>query len=190
KNELYLGECSMTYRNKMFYIVSLFTFLTACGNSQENTAQEETPEETIEIQDEVPTDETEQSDEEQDSMSEATNEEETAEEETRPAETESEFQWLYDELNGKSFIFSSGVGAWGTSIRFLDEGNFLGEYSDANGPEMVVSEFTGHFDIQKEIDEFTYLLDLNNLQITSDTGKEEVDGEMTITYVEEPHGFQ
>lgn len=40
------------------------------------------------------------------------------------------------------------------------------------------------------MDEFTYLLELDEFQITSDTGKEEKDGDMTITYVDEPHGFQ
>lgn len=38
---------------------------------------------------------------------------------------ESEFQWIYDELNGKSFIFSSGAGAWRTAFTFKENGNLL-----------------------------------------------------------------
>jgi hypothetical protein len=184
----------MMYRKKSLWMLSLLVLLTACGSSQEGTAQEatqvETEEETIEIQEEVSTDDTEDSDKDTESVSEATDEVQA--EETTPAEAEadSEFQWLYDELNGKSFIFSSGAGAWRTSFSFLDNGEFSGVYSDANGPEVMVSEFTGSFDIQEEIDEFTYLLNLTNFQVISETGKEEVYGDMSITYVDEPHGFQ
>ena len=178
----------MSYQKKSFYMLSLLFFLTACGSSQEDTAQEETQEEMIEVQDEVSTNDSDNSNEVTESVSETTNEVEA--DVTAPDEEDSEFQSLYDELNGKSFIFSSGVGAWRTSFSFSENGEFSGVYSDANGPEMIVSEFTGHFDIQEEVDEFTYLLELNNLQVTSDTGKEEVDGDMTITYVDEPHGFQ
>lgn len=190
----------MMYRKKSLWMLSLLVLLTACGSSQENTTQEvtqeetqveileETEEETVEIQEEVSTDDSEDSDKDTESVSEATDEVQA--EETTPTETDSEFQWLYDELNGKSFIFSSGAGAWCTSFSFLDNGEFSGVYSDANGPEVMVSEFTGRFDIQEEVDEFAYQLDLINFQVTSETGKEEVDGDMTITYVDEPHGFQ
>src|SRR5699024_4892926 len=93
-------------------------------------------------------------------------------------------------LNGKSFIFSSGVGAWRTHFTFTNDGQFSGTYSDANGPEVDVSEFIGQFNINQKIDEYTYQLELDKFQVTSETGKKEKDGEMTITYVEEPHGFQ
>lgn len=180
----------MTFRKKSFYILSLLVLLTACGSGQEDTTQEQTQEETIEVQDEVSTNDSDESksNEATESVSETTNEVQA--EETTPIEDDTGFQWLYDEINGKSFIFSSGAGAWRTSIRFIEDGEFSGVYSDANGPEVIISEFTGRFDIQEKMDEFTYLLDLNTLQITSDTGKEEVDGDMTITYVDEPHGFQ
>lgn len=177
----------MIDRMKSFYILGLLVLLTACGSSQENATQEETQAGTIEIQEEASTADSDEV-EVTESVGEATNE--SAAEETATAESDSAFQWLYDELQGKSFIFSSGAGAWRTTISFLEDGEFSGVFSDANGPEVIVSEFTGRFDIQGEVDEFTYLLDLNDLQVTSDTGKEEVDGDRTITYVDEPHGFQ
>src|SRR5690625_5190946 len=112
----------MIYRKKSFYMLSLLVLLTACGGSQEDTTQEQTQEKTTEVQDKVSTNDSDESNEVTDSVSETTNEVQA--EETATAEAESEFQWLYDELNGKSFIFSSGVGAWRTSFSFLEDGEF------------------------------------------------------------------
>lgn len=151
--------------------------LIVCGMDNElteNEVDEETTSEIIDNQEELSTDE----------------ETEDITEETDTDEVENKFQWLYDGLAGKSFIFSSGVGAWRTAFTFKDNGEFSGSYSDADGQEIVANEFNGQFNINEEVDEFTYLLELDEFQVTSETGKEEQDGEMTITYVDEPHGFQ
>lgn len=169
---------------KNMFLFSFLVTLTACGMGQDNTEIEETPTDVTETQTDNSSNETEESDD----IADVKDEEKV--EEVAAVESVSEFQWLYDELNEKSFIFSSGVGAWRTSFTFDNNGSFTGKFSDANGLDIMVSEFTGEFVIEEEIDEFTYILDLSNLQVVSDTGTEEVDGEMTITYVDEPHGFQ
>lgn len=187
---------SMLHIIKSFMIlISLFA-LTACGMSNEatenepnvtvediDTVSEETTSELNETEKEVSSEE-EKNDQDNGAPDEPTTEEK------RPTEVDSDFQSLYDELTGKSFIFSSGAGAWRTIFTFTNNGQFSGTYSDANGPEVDVSEFQGQFNINEEIDEYTYQLELDEFQVTSDTGKEEQDNEMTITYVEEPHGFQ
>jgi len=183
-------------RNLLMVFFSLFV-LSACGMSDEtaetNTQvdvkkeaeqiSEETNSEILEDQEDTSLEE--EIDSEQEKIS-----EEPPTEETNTTTQEPDFQWIYDELNGKSFIFSSGAGAWRTSFTFTDNGQFSGTFSDADGAEIAVSEFSGQFDIDEEIDEYTYQLKLGAFEVTSDTGTEEADGDMTITYVEGPHGFQ
>ena len=168
-----------------YLLLSSLLALTACGAHNESVDKEEIEEpssEVVEVLQVTPDEEIKDGNEEP---------VKTPVEVEEPGEVETdEFQWIYDELAGKSFIFSSGVGAWRTAFTFIDDGEFSGTYSDANGPEIMVNEFTGRFDINEEVDEFTYLLNLAELRVTSETGKEEQDGEMTITYVDEPHGFQ
>lgn len=161
----------------LLILTTLFT-LTACGFNNESSENEKQEEATSELNENKKEDSIEEDGEK------------SAKEEAISAAENSDFQWLFDELMDKSFVFSSGVGAWGTTFTFTNNGQFSGKFSDANGPEVIVSEFTGQFNINEEMDEFTYLLELDEFQITSDTGKEEKDGDMTITYVDEPHGFQ
>lgn len=182
------GVNFILHRTKHFLIVSILFILAACGLGDEKKDSEDTTSKSEENRIEISSEQTAEEEEVTEQINENTNES-TVKEPTAVKE-ESEFQWIYDELNGKSFIFSSGAGAWRTVFTFKENGQFTGTYSDANGPDVYVSEFAGEFDIKDEVDEFTYLLDLNELQVVSDTGKEEVDGEMTITYVDEPHGFQ
>jgi len=190
---------SMLHMIKSFIVLISLFILTACGvnnEATENEANVSVEEETGTVSEETTSElneaEKEVSSEEEKRKTDQDNEtsDESTAEELNMSVGDSDFQWLYDELNGKSFIFSSGVGAWGTSFTFADNGQFSGTYSDANGPEIDVSEFVGQFDINAEIDAYTYQLELDEFQVTSETGKEEQDGEMTITYVEEPHGFQ
>ena len=183
---------------RSWILVSLF-ILSACGmdnQSAEHEAsiyvEEETDKASEETNSEVNKNQKEVSTEEKHSKIEQDNElsEEPTTEETNTTVVNSDFQWIYNELTGKSFIFSSGVGAWRTAFTFTDNGHFSGVYSDANQSEINVSEFSGQFKVYNEIDEYTYQLILDEFQVTSETGKEETDGEMTIKYVAEPHGFQ
>lgn len=121
---------------------------------------------------------------------------EEAEEPQEPVEqelptllSEIDIQSVYDELNGKLFVFSSGVGAWRTGFTFTENGQFSGTFSDATGMGKIASDFEGKFTIREKIDEYTYRLNLDDLKVVSETGKEEKMGDMTITYIEDVHGF-
>lgn len=164
--------------------------LTACGASDELPESDTSPAVEEEVADDtVETDlEDKQEAEEEAEPSEEEPIEEPAEE-TNEVVEDTEFQWLYDELNDKSFVFSSGAGAWATTFTFTDDAQFTGRFYDADGAEMIVSDFTGQFTILEEVDEFTYQLNLDNLNVTSETGKVEEDDGMTITYVDSVHGF-
>lgn len=169
----------------LFIVTTLFT-LAACGidnETQENVEKEDVTSEVENNQQEETIEDAEEESEQSNEESEDTNNEEVSNVETK------EFQTLLNELNGKSFIFSSGAGAWRTIFTFTENGEFFGKYSDANGPEISVNEFEGQFDIIEEVDEVTYLLELVHIEVLSETGTEEADGDMTIVYVESPYGF-
>ena len=93
------------------------------------------------------------------------------------------------ELEGKMFVFSSGAGAWNTSITMEKDGKFTGSYIDANVRGEHTAEFNGRFEVAKRVDEYTYKLKLKDLETTTPTGeKTEKDGR-TIEYAE-PYGFE
>ncbi|HIX52345.1 MAG TPA: DUF1311 domain-containing protein, partial [Candidatus Lachnoclostridium stercoripullorum] len=46
-----------------------------------------------------------------------------------PAE---ETEFSFDDLQDLEFIFSSGAGAWGTTLQVRWDGSFAGTYSDSN----------------------------------------------------------
>ncbi|OFT25007.1 hypothetical protein HMPREF3172_09420 [Brevibacterium sp. HMSC08F02] len=93
------------------------------------------------------------------------------------------------ELEGKMFVFSSGAGAWNTSITMEKDGKFTGSYIDANVRGEHTAEFNGRFEVAKRVDEYTYKLKLKDLKTTTPTGeKTERDGR-TIEYAE-PYGFE
>lgn len=190
----------MLHKSKILFMLPILLVLTSCSTDSDSSLYEdvdqflelvEQGEEDTSQENDDEIEEESEVEEDQEEVASSDNDEE-AEEEPEAVEANqanSEFEWLYDELSGKAFLFSSGVGAWRTYFKLTDNGEFSGVYSDADGSEMVVSEFDGQFDITEEYDEFTYRMDLVSLIVTSETGKVEHDGERTITYVEEPHGF-
>lgn len=195
----------MNIQKSFLAVLSSFLFLTACGDNQEDTAVEETPDQTAELQEET-TEDSDQVSDDQEEKEEETEETDKAEEDSEPdqdsepadetnqessqANSHPDAQWLYDELSGKSFLFSSGVGSWHTFIDFHGDGAFSAQHTDSNGEERVVTEFIGDFDIQEQIDEYTYVMYLTDLTITSETGKTEVDVDMPVTYIDMPYGFE
>lgn len=133
-------------------LLSSLLALTACG------AEPNEPEEVVEEVREEEIVEEPEVEEEEELPEEVEEPEEPIEEEPVPTQTASEHQWIFDELNGKLFNFSSGVGAWRTGFTFMEDGKFSGTYSDADGSEMVVSDFEGQFVILEKVDEVTYRL--------------------------------
>lgn len=86
------------------------------------------------------------------------------------------------------FVFTSGVGAWQTEIRIVEDGTFTGEYSDMNGDEIYICEFTGEFSDLKKIDNYTYSMQIASLDYLTAIGDEYYeDGYLYIG--KEPVGF-
>ena len=105
---------------------------------------------------------------------------------------------ILDELQGKTFVFSSGAGAWGTTLTFGNGGSFEGSYHDSEMGEtgtrypygtVYFCDFAGQFTGITKIDDFTYAMRVINLKLAKAPGTEEV--ENGFRYVSsEPYGME
>lgn len=93
------------------------------------------------------------------------------------------------------FIFASGAGAWGTVMTLNGDASFSGSFhdTDMNSGErydaiMYVSEFSGSFGDIKQINDYTYSMTLNNIEVQN---AEKEWTEDRILYVStEPYGLE
>ncbi len=90
-----------------------------------------------------------------------------------------------------SLSFSSGAGGWQTELYIFEDGSFEGVYEDAEyspsdeNPEhytILRSQFSGKFSVKKKIDDYTYLLNLDNIQYTNKVGTEEYTEDFKYVY--------
>lgn len=87
------------------------------------------------------------------------------------------------------YIYQSGVGAWDVILYVKPDGSFEGEFTDMNMGEegeghtgtIYKSKFTGKFDVVGEIDEYSYLAELNNVKVDGKIGSSYIEDE--IKYV-------
>lgn len=95
------------------------------------------------------------------------------------------------------FTFASGAGAWGTTMTLNADGSFSGSYHDTDmgtlgegyDATMYTSEFSGSFSNIQQINDYTYSLTLNTLDIQNAVGEERI--EEKIRYVNaEPYGME
>ena len=94
-----------------------------------------------------------------------------------------------------SFYFASGVGGWGTELVLETDGSFTGSYHDSDmgdsrAPNGVcyTSVFSGKFDGLTKVDDFTYEMQLAELETEREPGEEwEEDGVLYIA--SEPYGL-
>ena len=87
---------------------------------------------------------------------------------------------VFGEIADVDFYLSSGVGAWGTSLRINADGTFTGDYHDTDMGDtgesypsgtMYSCEFSGKFGNPQKVDDFTYSFELDYLR--EDAPKEE-----------------
>ncbi len=95
------------------------------------------------------------------------------------------------------FFFSSGAGAWASTIWLNDDGTFTGTYDDADMggeneqyPEGVLysSRFSGRFSDFTKVDDYTFSMKLADLRYTTPTGTDATDGRKHYYYTE-AHGI-
>ena len=95
------------------------------------------------------------------------------------------------------FTFSSGAGGWATQFALEDDGSFTGQYYDSDmgdiGTEypkgtVYISKFTGKFTTPTQINDYTYSMQLENLQTEGTTGEEYYENGQRFIY-SDPYGF-
>jgi hypothetical protein len=122
----------------------------------------------------------------------------TTEEETTEATTEEvvEEESLFKTIQG-IYMFTSGVGGWGTELEIKEDGTFTGTYHDSdmgvtgdgypNGT-VYQAEFSGTFSEPQMIDEYTYSMNMESLTLKNAVGEEEIIDGVKYVY-SDPYGL-
>lgn len=71
----------------------------------------------------------------------------------------------------ESFLMSSGVGAWGSSMDIKPDGTFTASYHDSNYSGRGVSSGSGSFKNITQVDKYTYTMELDTLKYDDEIGK-------------------
>lgn len=88
----------------------------------------------------------------------------------------------------QTFMLTSGVGAWDTTISIEADGSFDGEFHDSDFDETNVCNFTGKFSDLKKIDKYTYSMQMDSIEYSEKIG--DVYFEDGLKYiVSEPYGL-
>lgn len=104
---------------------------------------------------------------------------------------------FFSELSKYQFVFSSGAGAWQTLLNINADGSFKGYYSDSDMGDIgegypngvnYSSTFEGKFTTPKKVNDYTYSISIDSINLEKKVGSEEIiDG---IKYIySEPYGL-
>lgn len=99
----------------------------------------------------------------------------------------------FADLQYVDFTFSSGAGAWSTSLNIQPDGSFSGEYWDMdmgstgdgypNGTQYG-NTFTGTFTDLQKVNDYTWSMKLGEINYTYEIGKEEILDQILYSYTE------
>lgn len=104
----------------------------------------------------------------------------------------------FADLNNLQFCFSSGAGGWATMMSVDADGNFRGEYFDGdlgvtgdgypNGT-MYQCDFSGQFTEPVKVNEYTYSMQIRDINYEKEPETQEIKDEMLYCYTE-PYGLE
>ena len=90
---------------------------------------------------------------------------------------------VFERLDGSTFYFLSGAGAWSTELVFSSDGSFTGYYHDTDMGDSGIgypngtryeSDFSGTFALMQKVDEFTFALRLTSLTLKDEPDTERI----------------
>lgn len=130
----------------------------------------------------------------------AVREQESSEKENSSMETveSKEEEFSFASLKNLRFCFSSGAGAWGTTMVIREDGTFSGEYSDSDMGDtgdgypagtMYLCNFTGRFTEPEKVNAYTYSTEIQELNCGKEPGTEEIKGDILYKY-STPYGLE
>lgn len=100
----------------------------------------------------------------------------------------SAMRFSFADLSNLEFWFGSGAGAWCTVLTVRDDGTFEGEYHDSDVDVMYLCNFTGKFTEPEKVDDYTYSVKIERIELEVEPGIRKNKDEITIIY-SEPYGF-
>ena len=97
----------------------------------------------------------------------------------------------------RSYIFTSGVGGWGTELLLAENGTFTGNYHDSNmgdiGPgypngSVIICDFKGKFSEPRPVDQYTMSMRMESLEVENTPGIEYYEDDIRYIY-SDPYGL-
>ncbi len=98
---------------------------------------------------------------------------------------------LFHYIGEQNFSFSSGAGGWSTAFTLSEDGTFEGIFADNdmgdNGEKYpdgtrYYSNFKGKFSVKEKLDDFTYVLTLENIKYADKVDTEEYADDVKYIY--------
>lgn len=138
-------------------------------------------------------DETEDISSETESLQETESTVDEAESQTETNTVNENSELSFSDLENLQFCFSSGAGGWATLLSIDANGSFTGEYYDGEMGEMgddypngttYQSNFSGQFSQPVQINEYTYSMQILELNYEQEIGTEEIIDGMRYCYSE------
>ena len=105
---------------------------------------------------------------------------------------------LFEEMSHWNFTFCSGAGGWETNMNVQPDGTFKGTYYDSDMgdtgdgyPDGTLYEcnFLGKFSAPRKVDDYTYMLEIDDIKYENEPGKEEIKNNLHMIY-SEPYGIE
>lgn len=106
------------------------------------------------------------------------------------AGTENNVPFSFIDISNLEFWFGSGAGAWRTILTVYEDGTFEGEYSDSDMGSRVyyLCNFTGKFSEPLKVNDYTYSVKIERIELQVVPGIEEIKDGTTYIY-SEPYGL-
>lgn len=118
--------------------------------------------------------------------------------ETELATDKNKTEFSFADLKNIQFVFSSGAGAWSTELYIHEDGSFEGIYHDSdmgstgegypNGTRYFC-DFNGQFAKPVKVNDYTYSLQIEEVQYANEVGTEEILDEVLYVY-SDAYGLQ
>lgn len=110
---------------------------------------------------------------------------------------ENKVEFSFADLSNLEFWFASGGGAWCTVLTVNEDGTFEGEYHDSEMGEIgkdypngvyYLCDFTGKFTEPEKVDDYTYSVRIESIELDEKAQTEEIKDGMKYIY-SEPYGL-
>lgn len=107
-----------------------------------------------------------------------------------PEKYEYPAQFSFADLSGLEFWFGSGAGAWRTVLYVKEDGSFDGEYldTDMGSRESYLCDFKGKFTVPEQINEYTWSVKIESLELANEPGTSEIKDD-SVWHYSDPYGL-